>query len=506
MRTKKAIINVLVSVITFVLGYIPQFIIRRFFLDVLGEDYLGVSSLYTSVIGYLAIAELGIGTAIIFSLYKPYQEKDRKLVSQLMNFYGKVYRIVGFTVAIIGSAATFILPYLIKNNPIGLTDLRICYLLTLLYTVMSYFFTYKQCLISVAQDNYILSIGNTVSKILICIAQILSLKIFRSFQSYLIAQIVVQLIYYIILNRYIDRRFDWIDKNEKILDGETKQSLFKNIKALFAHKIGGLLVNGTDNVLLSAMISLSSVARYNSYNLVLQALKSMYGTTMDTLTPSIGNLLVEKDSDYALKVHDRIYFLTFWLTSIIVITCYNCLSQFVVLWMGKSQLLDNFTLNCVFICTYFALMRTSVEKFKDGSGNFSQDRYAPLIEGVLNLIISIVALKYLGMAGVFLGTVISDFLVIFWTKPNITYKYVFKCSPLRYYKEYAQYVAIFLINLVIVRSLTHMLADSYTILSFCGNVVLNVILINILLYIWFRKKEEFIYYKQMIITKFLKRG
>ena len=108
---------------------------------------------------------------------------------------------------------------------------------------MSYFFTYKQCLISVAQDNYILSIGNTVSKILICIAQILSLKIFRSFQSYLIAQIVVQLIYYIILNRYIDRRFDWIDKNEKILDGETKQSLFKNIKALFAHKIGGLLVN-----------------------------------------------------------------------------------------------------------------------------------------------------------------------------------------------------------------------------------------------------------------------
>lgn len=289
MRTKKAIINVLVSVITFVLGYIPQFIIRRFFLDVLGEDYLGVSSLYTSVIGYLAIAELGIGTAIIFSLYKPYQEKDRKLVSQLMNFYGKVYRIVGFTVAIIGSAATFILPYLIKNNPIGLTDLRICYLLTLLYTVMSYFFTYKQCLISVAQDNYILSIGNTVSKILICIAQILSLKIFRSFQSYLIAQIVVQLIYYIILNRYIDRRFDWIDKNEKILDGETKQSLFKNIKALFAHKIGGLLVNGTDNVLLSAMISLSSVARYNSYNLVLQALKSMYGTTMDTLTPSIGN-------------------------------------------------------------------------------------------------------------------------------------------------------------------------------------------------------------------------
>ena len=115
----------------------------------------------------------------------------------------------------------------------------------------------------------------------------MSLKIFRSFQSYLIAQIVVQLIYYIILNRYIDRRFDWIDKNEKILDGETKQSLFKNIKALFAHKIGGLLVNGTDNVLLSAMISLSSVARYNSYNLVLQALKSMYGTTMDTLTPSI---------------------------------------------------------------------------------------------------------------------------------------------------------------------------------------------------------------------------
>lgn len=501
MRTKKALVNVITSFFAFIIGYIPQFIIRKYFFIALGEDYLGVNSLYSSVIGYLAIAELGIGTAIIYSLYKPYNEKDYKLVSQLINFYGRVYKLVGCVVLVMGIIVTPFLHYFIKDNSINLINLRVCFLLFLGNTVISYFFSYKQCLISVVQENYILSIGNTICKILICIFQIVGLKLLPSFEIYLFIQLIIQGVYFGVLNYYIDKRFNWIDKNDTELDTEAKGKLFHNIKALFIHKIGGLLVNGTDNILLSAMVSLASVAKYNNYNMVIAALKNMYGTALDTLTPSIGNLLVEKDYKYAKVIHDRIYFATFWLTSIVVTICYNCLTQFIVLWMGKEQVLDMFTLNCIYICMYFAMMRTSIEKFKDGSGNFSQDRFAPLIEGGLNLLISIVALRYYGMAGVFLGTVISDFLVIFWTKPIVTYKYVFMCSSKIYYIQYFKYVFIFLINLSVTNYITRNISVQYSIGMFVCNVLVNFIIINTILLLWFFRKEEFIYYKELILMK-----
>lgn len=501
MRTKKALINIILSLLMFIIGYIPQFIVRKYFFLILGEDYLGVNSLYSGIIGYLAIAELGIGTAIIYSLYKPYREHNEKIVSQLINFYSKIYRVVGCFILIVGLIISPFIQYLIKDNTINLFDLKICFILYLINTAMSYFFTYKQCLINVAQDSYILSIGNTLSKIAISVFQITGLFLIPDFKVYLVIQIIVNLIYYIYLNYYIDKRFYWIDKNEIQLEPSLKKILIRNIKSLFVHKIGGLMVIGTDNIVLSAFVNLAAVARYNSYNMVLVALQSMFGNAMDTLTPSIGNLLIEKDSNYALRIHDRLFFMTFWMTSIVVTTCWNCLTQFVVLWLGDSQILDWWTLFFIYICVYFALMRTSIEKFKDGSGNFYQDRYAPIFEGILNLVVSIVALKFMGMPGVFFGTFISNFAIIFWTKPYVTYKYVFHVSMRRYYIRYFNYLGVFCINLFLVNMLTAKIAFIYTIWAFILNVTINILVVNLLLFLWFFRSEDFKYYRNLISEK-----
>lgn len=503
MRTRKATINIIVSIITYMVGYIPQFLIRKIFLEALGDNLLGVSSLYSNIIGYLSIAELGIGSAIIYSLYEPYEKRDKDIVSQLINFYSKIYKLIGLFILCMGLIIMPFIHLLIKDNPIELSELRICFMIILVDTAVSYFYSYKQSLLFVNQENYLVSIASTLSKLALSIIQVLILKLIPNFSIFLLAQLFTNLMYYIFLNKYIDHKFSWIDKKAKNLDPTVKRILFRDIKALFIHKFGGVAVSGTDNLIMAAFINLEAVARFNSYNMVLNALKNMFGTAMNSLTPSIGNLLVTRSKEYALEIHNRIFFLTYWISSIVIIICYNCLTQFVILWLGESQIIDNYSLILIYINLYFSMMRTSVEKFKDGSGNFYQDRFAPIIEGILNLIISVISVQYIGMAGIFLGTVISNFAVIFWTKPYITYKYVFQISVQEYYKRYFLYAFIFIVNLNISHVITMTLAKIYTIPMLVANLLVNFFVINALLLIWFAKNKDFKYFYKLAGSKII---
>lgn len=498
MRTKKAMLNSVVNMSTYVVNMLLSFVITSLFLRKLGNDLYGLNGLYSSILSYLSLMELGIGVAIVFSLYKPFAEDNKEKVKGYLDYYGKFYRTIGAIVLVVGICMIPFLQFFIKGE-INLLDANLYFFLILINTSMSYMFSHKLCIINVAQEGYIVSSAVTASKLVISLLQIIMFQFYPSFYIYIIIQIVVNLIYYISLNVYINKKYAWLKNVKGKIDNVEKKELLKNIKSLFMHKIGAILVFSTDNLVISGFLNLTVVGIYNSYNLVISGIQGVISSAIAGITPSIGNLLAEDKMDVAYSVHKKLFFLSFWIASFVGISLVNTLKQFVILWVGPKQVLDTFTIILIIINFYITLMRSSTERFQEASGLYYYDRYAPLIEGGINLVASILLVNFIGLAGVVLGTVISNIAIICWVKPKIVYKYLFK-KPLReYFKMYFKGLLIALIPLFITYNLTSSIKLVNSIPMFILNCFINIAVINVFYLLIFWRSEEFKYFKDLVL-------
>ena len=366
-------------------------------------------------------------------------------------------------------------------------------------------FSHKLSIINVSQEGYKITIGLTISKLLIILFQSILIKVYPSFILFLCIQLIVNFIYFISINIYINKKYSWINKIQGEINAKEKKSLIKNMKALFMHKIGSLVVNSTDNIVISKFVGLSSVANYTNYQVVISAVQSVIGSGLNGLTASIGNMLSNRKKEYAYDIHKKIFFINFWAVSFLVISLYNTLNQFITIWVGKKYLLDNVTFNIILINLYFSAMRGSVEQFQSGSGNFYQDRYAPICEASINLICSLILVKYIGISGVFIGTLISNFTVIFWTKPFVVYKYVFNVPLKEYFKMYFKYLIIGFIPLIISIISTISIKDSQDIGMFILNCCINIVVINCCYLIIFWNSKEFLYFRNLFLNNIIKK-
>lgn len=504
MRAKKAGINTFINLMTYWICMVPNFIVRALFLKNLGNEMLGLNSLYTNIISYLSIIELGIGSAIIFSLYKPYAENNILKVKGYLKYYSKFYRSVGLIIFILGIMMMPFLNIFIKGE-INSLDAKLYFLLFLVNTILGYFFSYKLCVLNVDQKEYQISIGLTLSKLIIAILQIIFLIKGANYYVYLGIQIVINGLYLFFINAYINRKYTWAkDLSDGRIEESEKNKLIVNVKALFLHKIGGLVVGSTDNLIIAAFINLRTVGIYNSYFMVIAAFQAAIGSALSGVTASIGEFLVKENADRAYELHQKFFFFNFWVVSFVTIALYNTLEQFVLIWLGDGQTLDKLTINLLLINFYFSLMRVSVEKFKDASGLYSNDKYAPLVESVVNLITSLILVNLMGLPGVFLGTVISNLCVVFWVKPKIAYKYVFKKPLYAYFNVYLKYLFIGCMLLIFTSMLVSNIKQNDSIVAFILNCLINIIVINGIYICIFWRKREFKYFKDLIFNKFLR--
>lgn len=497
MRTKKAIINSLTNILMYFVILLPTFITRKVFLQTLGPELLGLNSLYANIVSLLSIMELGIGTAIIYSLYKPFANKDKSKVKAYLNFYGKFYRNIGILILVLGIGITPFLEIIIKEQ-VNLSYAKFYFILFLSNTVSSYLFSYKISILYVAQENYIVSWWTGISKLVINILQIALLIIYPNFTLYILIQVLIDLIYYIIINYKINKKYPWIKNNTEVLKNKEKKNLFQNLYALLFHKIGSFIVLGTDNIIISIFINLDAVTQYNSYNMVVSAVNNIINRGFQGITASIGNLIAKDTTNKVYRTYKRLFFVNFWIISFMCISLFNTLDQFIGLWLGKSQILDNLTVTIILINFYFLGMRFCIDRFKEAGGVYKQDRYAPIAEAIINLVSSIFLVKFVGLAGVFLGTLISNLLVVFWIKPLVVYKNVFKVSVLEYFKDYFKYLFIAFIPLIFTRILTINIRGELLISKFIINCFINIFIINTFYILIFYKNKEFIYFKQLI--------
>ena len=498
MRLKKSMINSISNILIYFISMVPLFIVRKVFLNQLGDELLSVNSLFSDIIGMMSIFELGIGTAIVFSLYKPFAVDDRIKIKGYLDYYQKFYRRVGLIILVVGLVLAPFISKFIKVD-IKVPYLGFYFILYLVNTVISYFFTYKTCILQVAQQGYKLTLSTALSKLAISSFQIIVLIKYQNYYLYLLLEIVINLIYYILINRYIDKKYEWLSQTKGKIEKSEEQNLIKNIKAMFMHKIGSLVINSTDSIVIANFVNLISVGKFKSYRMVIAAVETLTWKGMSGIIASIGNLIAEEDEQSIYLVHKRLFFLNFWMVSFIIISLFNTLNQFIVLWLGVDQLIDSLTFVVILLNCYFSLMRSSVESFKEGAGVYHEDRYAPLAESIINLVASIILVQWIGLPGVFLGTMISNLTVVFWIKPLVVYRHLFKRSVLEYFKTYFKYVLIAIIPLILSSWLTAPFKYTYTIGAFSINVMINILVINILYLIIFWKNNEFDYFKSILI-------
>ena len=497
MRTKNSIKNIIGSMLSNILTIIIGLIAQAVFIKILGSEYLGLNGLFSNIITMLGIVELGVGNAIIYNLYKPIAENNISKIKSLMNFYKKSYRLIACIVAIIGIIIIPFLPFFIEEISIDI-NITLVYLLFLIDVVCSYLLSYKRSILYANQKNYIINIVHIIYTILLNTSQLLVLFFTKNYYYYLIMKIIMRILENFIISKIADKKYAFINEQSEKLDKETEKDIFTKVKALFFHKIGSFAVLGADNIIISKFLGLVTVGLYSNYYLIINAVQTVFGQIITSFTASVGNMLVTESKEKCYDVFKKIRFFNFWLATFASSSVLIIMDSFISIWIGDKYILPLLVLEVLVFNLYQKLMRNSYMSFKEAAGIYYEDRFVPLIEATLNIIVSIFCCKLFGLAGVFMGTVISGLALWCYSYPKYVYKKLFDRNYIEYAKETIGYIILF----VLIASGTYYLSTiinfSNIYLEFISNVIISLIVPNILLFIIFFKKDNFKYYSNLL--------
>ena len=479
------------------------FILRTVFIMRLDETLLGVNGLYTGVLSMLSMAELGIGTALNYSLYAPMARKDYEKLKSYMLLYKKSYRIIGVVVAAIGLALVPFLKYFIKSpGEYGMQELTVYYLIFLFNTVSTYFVSYKYSLANAEQKNYIHTNVLTLTKLATTILQLIVLLLTANFLLYLLTAAAVELIQKIYASRYLDKRYPYLkERDVKTLSKEETKEIVEKTKALICLKVGDVARLQTDSIIISSFIQVSLVGIVDNYNMIINSISNFVNIIFNSAISSFGNLIVTESKEKQYEVFKVYRFAANWIYGLSAVGFYVLLSPLIKLWLGEEWLLGNGIIALVILDYYFRADRIVMANFKTAAGVFEQDRYLPLVQGAVNLIISIVLVQRMGLVGVYIGTVTSGLMANI-IKPFIVYQVCFDRNAVDYFVDNLKYLIVMALVLLILLPVSHRILQQVTILSFGAVGILIVLVYNVVLLLCFGKTKEFRYLYEVVRRKF----
>jgi Membrane protein involved in the export of O-antigen and teichoic acid len=496
-RTTNAIRNITYAIVGQGLALIIGFISRIVFIHILGAEYLGINGLFTNILSILSLAEMGFGTAIVYTMYKPLAERDNYKLRALMNLYKNAYIIIGIIIAIVGAALTPFLSFFIKEIP-NVPYIQLIYLMFVANSSISYFYSYKRSLIIADQKKHIDTFYRYFFYFLLNIAQIVILLFTKNYILFIGLQIISTFIENVCISKKVDKLYPFLKERGKTkLDKEEKNIIGRNVKAMVYHKIGGIVVMGTDNILISKFVGVIQVGIYSNYLLIINALNSILGLAFQSITASIGNLGVTETNEKGLFIFECINFIGFWIYASVSICLINLINPFIRLWLGSDYLFPMPLVIIIIVSFYLTGMRKSVLTFRDALGLFWYDRYKSIFEAAINLVVSILLAQKIGVAGVFIGTIISTLTTCFWVEPYILFKYGFKTSAIPYFERYIK----FSLFLLFVGGITWLICTIFPDGSFMGfiyRLLVSAVVPNIIFLVVFWRCKEYKYLLSII--------
>lgn len=490
-RSKNSIRNLLFGIITKIYNLIIPFVMRTVIIYQLGMGYIGLGSLFSSVISVLNLAELGVGSALVFSMYKPVAEDDTEKICALMRLYKLYYRVIGLAVLVIGIAITPFLPHLVTGDiPDGM-NMYILYYINLGTTVLSYWlFAYKNCLLFVHQRN---DVGDKIGYVINTakyLGQFLVLFLTKNYYWYLIVAMALSVISNIVTAYIVDKMYPQYKASGALPKSEVK-TINKRVVDLFTSKVGSIVYDSADTIVISAFLGLIALAKYQNYFYIMNTVMGFALLITSSSLASIGNSLVTESEEKNFNDLKKFTFILFWISAFCV-CCFACLYQpFMILWVGKENLLPYGMV--LMFCAYFTIRQISniLFVYKDAAGMWHEDKWRPLTCSIVNLVVNLILVQFWGLYGILLSTIFSMLVVgMPWLIHNL-FTTIFHCSPKKYVIDILKYLLITVICTAICIGITSLIKIESNILTIIVNFLVCIIVPNGIFFVLYKNKEEF---------------
>ena len=420
---------------------ITLFLVNRYFAFYLGVQNLGLMKLFTQLLAYLNLAEIGLASASTYALYKPLAEKNYKQISIVINTITSLYNKIFLFILMVGLFLNPIIPFFIKDKIID-KNIYLYWSLYVISTALSYSFVKYSVLFTADQKFGFVRLIQGGSRIFCQLLQILVIIKLQSFLIFILLLILDNIIQYIFYKIHYKRYYSYIFKIE-VKD----KSITKNLKNLFWHKIGGLIVFNTDLILISKFISLEIVGIYASYQMIIQMIMTIINIVLNVLRPKIGKFIAENNKEKIFNYWRHLNILSLF-GSILFSSCtYKLINDFIILWLGEKFILSKLTVFLILMNLFIQNFRGITDIFKDGSG-FFDDIQLPISEALINFILSIILVQYIGLNGIVIGTIASNILIICIARPIMVFKRCFDRNTKDYIKIYGNYLILVIVSLL----------------------------------------------------------
>lgn len=490
-RTKNAMRNMIFGTLLKLYQLLVPFAMRTAMIYLLGVQYLGLNGLFTSILSVLNLAELGVGSAMVYSMYKPIAEDDEETICALMQMYKIYYRIIGVVIMGIGLALLPFIPKLINGDvPVGI-NIYTLYLMNLGATVLTYWlFAYKNCILTAHQRSDISSKIHLFTDTLMYLSQFAVLFLFRNYYLYVMMILLTRVISNITISRIADKLYPQFQAKGK-LPKEKVNRINQRIRDLFTSKLGVVVNEQVDSIVVSASLGLTYLAIYQNYYYIVNAVISLSKTLFYSCLAGIGNSLITETKEKNYNDFIKLTFLVFWISGV-CFSCFLCLYQpFMTLWMGKDLLVEFGIVICfsLYFVVYEIFLLINI--YKDAAGIWHEDRFRPLIAAMVNLALNITTVKYIGLYGIVLSTVIS---LLFISIPWLIYSVFTSIFDLTLIKSYCVQLGKYCISTIFSAGITYsivMLLPFNGILEIIIKAVFCCIIPNIIFLLLYWKTKEF---------------
>lgn len=497
-RTEYSLINIFTGFLGYGINTAVGFVCRIIFVRILSAEYLGVNGLFSNILSMLSLAELGISSAITFALYSPIAKGDKEKIASIMNFYRKAYTIIGISVAVIGVVLIPFLRTIVGKTPDIKENIYLLYLLYLLNTVISYFFSYRQALLTAMQRQYIVVGYSYVITIIQSILQIIFLILTKEYLIYLLIQIGGGIVYNIWVSAKAGKDYPYIkSKNVSPLSKKETFNLLKDVKALAINKVSGVLLNSTDNIVITYFSGLNLVGFASNYTLFSSTLDKLITQIFNALTGSVGNLNASSDDETRYKFFKVLNLANFWLYGWAAIGIAFVSEDLVRLFYGESYVLP-WNIPIILAANFYVIgMLHAFYTYKSTLGLFRYGQYLLLFTGLFNLLLDVILGRRWGTFGIYLATLLARCLTNLWYEPYAVYHYGFKINPIIYAYRYFNFAGIMVLTSIICFFLCRVCCFS-TIVNVFVKILICSIIPNMIFFICFRKSDEFKYLSQSV--------
>lgn len=493
-RTRKTLINTLFSLMSQFLEIILSFVLRTAFIKILGDQYTGVASVFTTVLTMLSLSELGFATAVATALYKPLKENNEELIQQLMDFYKKAYRIVAGFIFVIGLLLIPFLHYIIKDVPDIKEDITIIYAFYIFKTAASYLMIYKTTLLRADQKLYIVKKYEMVCQLIRYAVEIVVLILFREYMTYLVIEVIATILQNYMVTRRAQREYsNAFKKPEKPLPKSSVISLLKDVKGLSMYKLSATVGNSIDTMLISSYINTSTVTLVGNYNHIKSHLQKVLMQFFIAVVPSVGNLAVESDKEHQKVVFDRLLYISFFAVNFFSVSMFVIIKPLIRVWLGERYILG-VSISFVFAFDFFLfILLQAIASFRTANGLFVKGQYRPLVTAVVNIFLSVLLIRRYGIFGTIFATVIAR-LVTQWYDPYLLYKYIFKSGFARFYLTYWKYIIIFCSGAFLTDRINNLVSPDNKWLALIISGIVCVFIPNLWAILWTFRRKEFKYF------------